>query len=228
MLIAVYIGILLVFAYSIYAQYQVSATFRRYSVGTNHFGWTAAEIAEKILQKNGVYDVRIERVAGNLTDHYDPRNKTLRLSESVYSSTSPAAIGVAAHEAGHAIQFANNYVPVKIRTAIVPVVQFGSYAFYLFLILGLIFTYPPLTTIGIVCFAATTFFQFVTLPVEFNASRRAMTAISDGGYLTKEEQGDAKKVLRAAAMTYVAAFAASLLQLLRLILIFGNNRRNDR
>ncbi len=227
MLIAVYIGILLVFVYSIYAQYQVSATFRRYSVGTNHFDWTAAEIAEKILQKNGVYDVRIERVAGNLTDHYDPRNKTLRLSESVYSSTSPAAIGVAAHEAGHAIQFANNYFPVKIRTAIVPVVQFGSYAFYLFLILGLIFTYPPLTTIGIVCFAATTFFQFVTLPVEFNASCRAMTAIADGGYLTKDEQADAKKVLRAAAMTYVAAFAASLLQLLRLILIFGNNRRND-
>lgn len=222
----VYIGILLVFIYSIYAQYQVSATFRRYSTGTNHFDYTAAEIAEKILQKNGVYDVRIERVAGNLTDHYDPRNNVLRLSDRVYASASPAAIGVAAHEAGHAIQYANNYIPVKIRTAILPAVQFGSYGFLLFLILGLIFSYPPLTMIGIVCFAATTLFQFVTLPVEFNASRRAMRAIAEGGYLTQEEQGAAKKVLKAAAMTYVAAFAASLLQLLRLILIFGN-RRND-
>ncbi len=226
LLYIVYIGILLVFIYSIYAQYQVSATFRRYSTGTNHFDYTAAEIAEKILQKNGVYDVRIERVAGNLTDHYDPRNNVLRLSDRVYASASPAAIGVAAHEAGHAIQYANNYIPVKIRTAILPAVQFGSYGFYLFLILGLIFSYPPLTRIGIVCFAATTLFQFVTLPVEFNASRRAMNAIAEGGYLTQEEQGAAKKVLKAAAMTYVAAFAASLLQLLRLILIFGN-RRND-
>ncbi len=223
--IFVYLGIVLVFIYSIYAQYQVSHTFRRYAQTANRMGLTASQVAEKILHSNGVYDVRIERVSGNLTDHYDPRNNCLRLSDSVCDSASAAAIGVAAHEAGHAIQYANGYLPVKLRTAILPAVRFGSYAFYLFLLLGLFFSIPSLTWIGILCFGICTFFQFVTLPVEFNASHRAMRAIADGGYLSEEEQAGAKKVLKAAAMTYVAAFAASLLQLLRLILIF--NRRRD-
>ncbi len=219
----IYLAIFAVFIYSLYAQVKVSTTFSKYSKTAVRSGLSAAQLATRILHDHGVFDVGIERVHGNLTDHYDPRANVLRLSDSVYDSSSAAAIGVAAHEAGHAIQYAKGYLPVRLRMLILPAVRFGSYGVYLFLLLGILFSAPTLITVGIFCFSLMTFFQFVTLPVEFNASRRALRALSEG-YLHEEELSAAKAVLSAAAMTYVAAFAMSLLQLLRLVMMF---RRRD-
>lgn len=219
----IYLAIFAVFLYSLYAQMQVSRTFSKYASLFVRSRLSASTLATRILHDHDIYDVGIERVHGNLTDHYDPRANVLRLSDAVYDSSSAAAIGVAAHEAGHAIQYAKGYFPVRLRMLILPAVRFGSYGVYLFLLLGILFSAPQLITIGIACFAFMTFFQFVTLPVEFNASRRALRALSRG-YLNDEELDAARAVLRAAAMTYVAAFAMSLLQLLRLVMMF---RRRD-
>ncbi len=222
--ILVCLALFLVYIYSFYAQIQVNRTFKKYSRKMIQSGLSGAQVAERMLRSNGIYDVAVEMVSGHLSDHYDPRHKVLRLSEGVYHGRNAAALGVAAHEAGHAIQYAAGYVPVRFRMVILPAVRFGSYGMYLFLLLGVLFSFFPLIGLGIACFALITFFQFVTLPVEFNASRRALASLNSSGYLSSEECADAAKVLRAAAMTYVAAFAASLLQLIRLLLIF---RRRD-
>ena len=181
-----------------------------------------------MLRQNGVTGVRIEWVAGKLNDHFDPRTNTIRLSNAVYASTSVASIGVAAHEAGHAVQYAVGYFPIRLRAAIIPVTQFGSAAAFPLIILGLFMNSGILIDIGIWAFALSTVFQLVTLPVEINASNRALAAIEQGGLLTGDEYPMAKKTLTAAAMTYVAALAVSLAQLLRLLLIFGGRGRDDR
>lgn len=209
-----------------WAQMRVKSTFNKFSRVRNMRGITGAQAAEAVLRQNGVSDVRIERVAGNLTDHYDPRTNVIRLSESVYDSTSVASVGVAAHEAGHAVQYAVHYAPIHLRAAIVPVTQIGSFAAWPLLLLGLFLNRGILIDIGIWAFALSTIFQLITLPVELNASNRALAAIEQGGLLTSEEYPMAKQTLSAAAMTYVAALAASLAQLLRLILLFGGRRRD--
>ena len=188
--------------------------------------------AERVLLANGVTNVRVERIAGNLTDHFDPKSNVIRLSDSVYDSTSTAAIGVACHEAGHAVQYAYQYFPMKIRAVIIPVTNIGSHLAMPLILLGVLFGVGgeysyTLIYLGIACFSLSLIFQLVTLPVEFNASRRAMKAISDASLLTSEEQVGARKTLTAAAMTYVAAVAVAAAQLLRLILLFGGRRRDD-
>lgn len=211
---------------SMWASFKVKSTFDKYSRERSSAGMTGAQAAETILRNNGIYDVRVERVNGNLTDHYDPRTKVVRLSDSVYNSASVAAIGVAAHECGHVIQHHENYAPLKIRTALVPAANIGSKAGIPIIILGVILSYNSvLIQIGIWVFALAVLFQLVTLPVEFNASSRALACIESYGIVTQDERRKSAKVLRAAAYTYVAAAAASILQLLRLILLFG--RRND-
>ena len=211
---------------SIFAQIKVKSAYSRYSSVSNRRGLTGAEAARAVLMQNGVSSVSIERVSGTLSDHYDPRSNVIRLSDGVYDSSSIAAVGIAAHEAGHAVQYAENYIPVKFRTAIFPISKFGSsLAFPLFLF-GLIFNYSFLLDLGIIFFFAALAFQVVTLPVEFNASRRAMSAIKDGGLLSEQEElSGARKVLSAAAMTYVAAVLVSLGQFLRFILIAGRRGR---
>lgn len=194
-------------------------------------GITGAQAAERVLRSNGVSGVRIERVNGNLTDHYDPRTNVIRLSDSVYGNTSTAAIGVACHEAGHAVQYAQSYAPIKFRAAIIPITNIGSKLAMPLILIGLLFAVfenfsYTFVYLGIACFGLSLVFQLVTLPVEFNASRRALAAIETGELLTEEEQKGARKTLRAAAMTYVAATAVALAQLLRLILIFGRRRRD--
>ena len=201
----------------LYAQIMVKVNYSRYSKVISRSGLTGREAAERVLQMNGVGGVRIGRVGGTLTDHYDPRTNTVALSAPVYDSISVGAIGVAAHEVGHAIQYAKNYTPIKIRMAILPVAQFGSSAWILFFILGIVFNISLLRGVGIGLFAAIVLFQLITLPVEFNASRRALATIKDQGILFAEEYKGAKKTLTAAAMTYVASLAVALLQLLRLI-----------
>ena len=188
---------------------------------------TGAQAAERILRQSGIYDVRIEHISGNLTDHYDPSNKVLRLSDSVYGSTSVAAIGVAAHECGHAVQHQVGYAPLSIRSALVPVANFGSSLSWPIFVAGLIFSIGPLLDIGIILFLAAVLFQVVTLPVEFNASARAIRLLDSCGILGQQEIGGTKKVLTAAALTYVASLAASILQLLRLLILAGGRRRND-
>ncbi len=214
---------------SLWASSNVNSTFRKYSSQFSRRQITGADAARRVLSANGVQGVRIERVSGNLTDHFDPKTNVIRLSDSVYSNTSTAAIGVACHEAGHAVQYAVGYAPIKLRAAIIPVTNFGSKLAMPLILLGLVFTAfgDTLIYLGIACFGLSLVFQLITLPVEFNASRRAMEAIEDGGILTEEEQQGAKKTLKAAALTYVAATAVALAQLLRLIAIFGN-RGNDR
>lgn len=217
---------------SIWASSNVNSTFRKYSNQHSIRRITGAEAAQRVLSANGVTGVRIERVGGNLTDHYDPRTNVIRLSDSVYSSTSTAAIGVACHEAGHAVQYAQNYGPIKLRAAIIPVTNIGSKLAMPLILLGILFSVfaemsYALVYLGIACFGLSLVFQLVTLPVEFNASRRAMKAISSAGILTDEEQQGARKTLTAAAMTYVAATAVALSQLVRLLVIFGGRRRND-
>lgn len=208
------------------AQLNVSATFNRYSRVASRRGLTGAQAAEAVLRAHGVYDVRIERVSGRLSDHYDPRSNVIRLSDGVYGSTSVASLGVAAHEAGHAVQYAQGYGPIKLRTAIIPVCNIGSQLSILLIVLGLIFYFPALFGVGVILFAVAVVGQVVTLPVEFNASRRAMASLRDAGLLEQEELRGARKVLTAAAMTYVAALLVSIAQLLRFLLAFGGRRRN--
>lgn len=211
---------------SLIASGNVNATYKRYSKIDNARGMTASEVAERILNGAGIYDVRIERIEGALTDHYDPKHKVVRLSESVYHSKSVAAIGVAAHECGHVIQHYGGYFPSRVRNAIVPVVNFGSKLSWPLILLGILFGLTNLVDIGIILFSTVLLFQLVTLPVEFNASRRAIQIIRDGNILQGEEVVDAKKVLNAAALTYVAGVIATALQVLRLFLLFGRRRRN--
>lgn len=216
---------------SLWASANVNSTFKKYANQLSSRRITGAQAAQKVLDANGVTGVRIERVHGNLTDHYDPRKNVIRLSDSVYDSTSTAAIGVACHEAGHAAQYAHNYGPIKLRAAIVPVTNIGSKLAMPLILLGILFAAGENISFGFVyagiaCFGLSVVFQLVTLPVEFNASRRAMEAIGSAGILTAEEQRGARKTLTAAALTYVAATAVALAQLLRLLLIFGR-RRDD-
>lgn len=215
---------------SLLASANVNSTFKKYSTQLSSRHITGADAAQRVLRANGVSGVRIEPIRGNLTDHFDPRSNVIRLSENVYGSTSIAAIGVACHEAGHAVQYAREYVPMKVRAAIIPVTNFGSRLAMPLILLGLVFSTmsyfgDTLIYLGIACFGLSVVFQLVTLPVEFNASRRAVQTIDSAGLLTEEEQRGAKKTLRAAAMTYVAATAVALSQLLRLLVIFGGNRR---
>ena len=217
---------------SLWASANVNSTFKKYSKQFSVRRLTGAEAAQRVLSANGVRGVRIDRVSGNLTDHFDPKTNVIRLSDSVYSSTSTAAIGVACHEAGHAVQYAEDYAPIKLRAAIIPITNFGSKIAMPLILLGIVCTFlgefsTMLVYLGIAAFGLSLVFQLVTLPVEFNASRRAMQAIESANILTEEEQRGARKTLTAAAMTYVAATAVALAQLLRLILIFGGRRRND-
>ena len=207
------------------AQGNVTSTYNKYSKVISRRGLTAEQAVRQILAANGLHNVAITRVAGNLTDHYDPRTNSIALSDTVYGSRSVAAIGVAAHEAGHAIQHAVGYFPIKVRTAIVPITQFGSKLSTPLLILGLLLGFYPLAYAGILLFAVTTVFQLVTLPTEYNASRRALEAL-EGGYLDEDELKGTKKVLSAAASTYLAALFVSLASLLRLILIVNGRRRD--
>ena len=214
--------------FAFWAQARVKSTFNRYEQVLNRRGLTGAQAAEAVLRQNGVTGVRIEWVAGKLNDHFDPRTNTIRLSNAVYASTSVASIGVAAHEAGHAVQYAVGYFPIRLRAAIIPVTQFGSMAAFPLILLGLFMNSGIMIDIGILAFGLSTVFQLVTLPVEINASRRALAAIEEGGLLMPDEYPMAKKTLTAAAMTYVAALAVSLAQLLRLVLLFGGRGRDDR
>ena len=217
---------------SLWASSNVNSTFRKYSQQMSRRHISGAQAAQRVLTANGVTGVRIERVRGNLTDHFDPRTNVIRLSDSVYDSTSTAAIGVACHEAGHAVQYAQHYAPIKLRAAIIPVTNIGSKLAMPLILLGVLFSAfgymsYSLVYLGIACFGLSLLFQLVTLPVEFNASRRAMEAIQSAGILTDEEQKGARKTLTAAAMTYVAATALALMQLLRLIMLFGGRSRDD-
>ncbi len=218
---------------SIWASANVNSTFRRYSGQLSTRRITGAQAAQKVLSANGVTGVRIERVSGDLTDHYDPKSNVIRLSNGVYDSTSTAAIGVACHEAGHAVQYASNYAPIKLRAAIIPITNIGSKLAMPLILIGLLLNFFAdfsyfFVYLGIACFGLSLVFQLVTLPVEFNASRRAMVAIRESDILTEDEQKGARKTLTAAAMTYVAATALALVQLLRLILIFGGRGRRSR
>ncbi|MEI3229719.1 MAG: zinc metallopeptidase [Lachnospiraceae bacterium] len=208
----------------------VKSTYSKYSRYRSMSNMTGAQAAERILNSAGIYDVSIRHVSGNLTDHYDPRNKTLNLSDSVYGSTSVAAVGVAAHECGHAIQHQKNYAPLTIRGALVPVANFGSTISWPLILIGLFFTSNTgtlLINLGILCFSFAVIFQLVTLPVEVNASRRALKILGNTGILNSEELPMTRKVLKAAALTYVASAAAAILQLLRLVILFGGRNRDD-
>ena len=212
----------------IWAQMRVKSTYSKYARVRSRSGMTGAQAAQRILQLSGIYDVQIEHVRGELTDHYDPSKKVLRLSDSVYGSDSIAAIGVAAHECGHAVQHDKGYAPLSFRTALVPVANIGSRIGIPIIILGAIMSMNQiLIQIGIWVFAIAVLFQIVTLPVEFNASGRALAMLGDYGMLGQDETNGCRKVLSAAALTYVAAAASAILQLLRLILLFGNGRRRD-
>lgn len=212
----------------IFAQVRVSSTYNKFSKVRSRTGMTGAQAAQKILQMSGIYDVRVEHINGSLTDHYDPTHKVLRLSDTVYGSDSVAAIGVAAHECGHAVQHNKGYAPLQIRSTLVPAANIGSKAGIPLILLGAFLGMNQvLIQIGIWVFALAVLFQVVTLPVEFNASGRALAMLGDYGMLANDEVKSCKKVLSAAALTYVAAAASAILQLLRLILMFGGNRRRD-
>ena len=210
-----------------WAQHRVQSTFNKYSRMPTRARTTGAEAARMVLRENGVGNVDIRETQGNLTDHFDPRNNTIYLSTAVYAGTSAAAVGVAAHEAGHAVQYAQAYAPMRLRAAIIPATQLGSNLALPLVLLGLFLAIPPLAYAGVIAFAASTVFQLVTLPVEFNASRRAMAAINSSGYFGTEEENSARSVLTAAALTYVAALAVSLANLLRLFFIVSG-RQNRR
>ena len=219
---------------SMWASANVNSTFKKYSGQLSSRRITGAEAAQRVLMANGVQGVKIQRISGNLTDHYDPRTNVIRLSDNVYDNTSTAAIGVACHEAGHAVQYAQSYAPIKLRAAVIPVTNLGSKLAMPLILIGLLLSYLGnisymLVYAGIACFGLSLVFQLVTLPVEFNASQRALAAISSGNLLTEEEQKGARKTLTAAALTYVAATATALAQLLRLLVLFGGrgNRRRD-
>lgn len=209
------------------ASAKMRSTFQKYARVRSHSGMTGREAAEEVLRRAGIYDVRVERVAGNLTDHYDPRTKVLRLSDATYGSNSIAAVGVAAHECGHAIQHAQGYVPLKIRGSLVPVANLGSTLAWPLILLGLLFTGESsvmFLNLGVLAFSLAVLFQIVTLPVEFNASNRAIRILGSSGIMYPEEVKDTKKVLSAAALTYVAGAAAAILQLLRIVLLTGRRR----
>ena len=218
---------------SLWASSNVNNTFKRYSNQHSRRGITGAEAAQRVLRNHGVHNVRVEHISGNLTDHFDPNTKVIRLSDQVYNNTSTAAIGVACHEAGHAVQYAQNYAPIKLRAAIVPVTNIGSKLAMPLILIGILLSYLgnfsyTLVYVGIACFSLSVIFQLVTLPVEFNASRRALSAISEGNILAEDELRGAKKTLNAAALTYVAATAVAMAQLLRLLILFGGSgRRNN-
>ena len=212
--------------FALWAQSRVSSTYGKYSRVMSARGMSAADVCRKILDENGLYHIRIERVAGNLTDHYDPRAGVIRLSDSVFNSASVASIGVAAHEAGHAVQYAEGYVPIKIRNTIIPISQFGSSLSMPVLLIGLLFNYGVLVQLGIILFSTVALFQLVTLPVEFDASAKALRTLDNFQILEPQETKMAGKVLTAAALTYVAALLSSLAQLLRLVLLYGR-RNND-
>lgn len=210
------------------ASAKMNSTFNKYSRVRNHAGMTGREAAEAVLHRAGIYDVRVERVAGNLTDHYDPRNKVLRLSDSTYNSNSVAAVGVAAHECGHAIQHATGYAPLKFRSTLVPVANFGSQIAWPLIIIGLLFSSnmsSMFLTLGVLAFSASVLFQLVTLPVEFDASNRAVRILAGNGLVYEDEVRHVRKVLTAAALTYVASAASAILQLLRIVMLA--NRRRD-
>lgn len=213
------------FIISLWAQLKVQSTFKKYSGIHTAKGMNGYMAARQILDANGLSHVRIEQIGGHLSDHYDPRANVIRLSSGVYSSTSPAAIGVAAHEAGHAIQYAKNYAPIKLRAALVSITNVSSSLAIPLFFIGLLMASEALMLFGIILYSAISFFQLVTLPVEFNASSRAMSVISRSGFLSEDEQRAARKVLTAAALTYVAALLTSLLTLLRLVLIAGRSSR---
>lgn len=222
----VLIGVVL----SLIASGRVKSTFSKYANVRNSRGITGAQAAEQVLHRAGIVDVRVERVGGNLTDHYDPRTKVLRLSDSVYGQTSVAAVGVAAHECGHAIQHAKGYAPLKLRSTLVPIANFGSKIAWPLIIFGLFLSGESSTlliNIGIIAFLGAVVFQLITLPVEFNASNRAIRMLADSGIMYGEEIRGAKKVLSAAALTYVASAATAILQLLRILILTGGRRRND-
>lgn len=210
-----------------YAQMKVSSTFNKYSKVKSSRGQTAATVARQILDYNGLQNIRIENVRGNLTDHYDPKAGVIRLSDSVYSSTSIASIGVAAHEVGHAVQHAQAYAPLTIRNAIIPITNIGSTLSIPLILFGFLMGADALVTIGIVAFSLVTVFQLITLPVEFNASKRALVTLESDNFLYEDEVQGAKKVLGAAALTYVAALIVSVAQLLRLVLLYGGRRNRD-
>lgn len=215
-----------VLLFSIYCQIKVKRAFRRYSSVHALCGMTGAQAAARLLQLNGITDVQIRQIGGTLTDYYDPKNKEICLSGDVYNATSVAAIGVACHEAGHACQHAQGYAPLKIRNAAIPATRIGSSLGIPLVLLGVVFTWRPLIIVGIVLYALVALFQLLTLPVEFNASRRALLTIESNQFLTEQEYRGAKKVLTAAALTYVAALVSALATLLRLLLLAG--RSNDR
>ena len=212
--------------FSLWAQAKVKSTFNRYSRERTYSGMTGYEAARRILAANGLYNVQVERVAGSLTDHYDPKANVIRLSDSVFNSNSVAAVGVAAHEAGHAVQYAQSYAPIKLRAAIIPVTQIGSQLSIPLVLIGFLMGAESLVSIGLLLFATVAIFQLVTLPVEFNASRRAVAALEMSGSISDDELYGVKKVLSAAAMTYVAALAVAVANLLRLVLRFGNRSRD--
>ena len=216
---------------SLWASANVKSTFNKYSQKHSARRITGADAARRVLQSNGISNVRVERTGGQLTDHFDPRSNVIRLSDQVYNSTSIASIGVACHEAGHAVQHATQYAPIKLRTAVIPITNIGSRLAMPLILIGLLLSYLgnfsyTIVYIGIGCFALTLLFELITLPVEFNASNRAIRAIEEYGMLSAEEIKGAKKTLQAAALTYIAAAAVTLAQLLRLILLFGGRNRN--
>lgn len=214
---------------SLWAQFQVSGSFRRYNAVNNRRRITGAQAAEAVLRAHGVFGVPVRPCRGNLTDHYDPRDNTIYLSETVYNAPTIAAVGVAAHEAGHAVQYAENYGPVRLRTAIIPATQIGSKFSFILLLVGMVLYSQSLFLIGILLFSLTTLFQLITLPVEFNASHRALQTLENEQLLYDDELPGARKVLKAAALTYVAALLMSALQLLRYVLIFlGRSNRGRR
>ena len=227
--ILVIIGIII----TMWAQGKMKTTFTKYSRVRSMSGMTGQEVARRILMANGIFDVTVEPVAGQLTDHYDPRSKVVKLSEVIYNSTSVAAVGVAAHECGHAIQDNQEYLPLRLRSAIVPVANLGSTLSWPMILIGVLMANAgsyagySLISVGILCFSLAVLFQLVTLPVELDASRRALRQLNVTGILPQEEQQQTRAVLSAAALTYVAAAAASMLQLLRLVILFGGNRRRD-
>lgn len=225
-----YILVLIGVVLCMLASNRVNSVFRKYDRVRSHTGMTGREAAERILRANGIYDVQVQHVSGKLTDHYDPRNKVLRLSDSTYASASVAAIGVAAHECGHAVQHAVGYAPLQIRGALVPVANFGSTLSWPLILIGIFLNGQMsalLINLGILLFSGAVLFQLITLPVEFNASNRAVRALANSGMLYEEEVRQTKAVLGAAALTYVASAASMILQLLRLLIITGGRREND-
>lgn len=225
-----YILVLIGVVLCMLASNRVNSVFRKYDRVRSHTGMTGREAAERILRANGIYDVQVQHVSGKLTDHYDPRNKVLRLSDSTYASASVAAIGVAAHECGHAVQHAVGYAPLQIRGALVPVANFGSTLSWPLILIGIFLNGQMsalLINLGILLFSGAVLFQLITLPVEFNASNRAVRALANSGMLYEEEVRQTKEVLGAAALTYVASAASMILQLLRLLIITGGRREND-